>query len=80
MWHTDVYNVYDVELWKDGELVRAIFRDHEDSSCYKLLNDLQTKQINPKKYMSCDDIEGNYEIKLKYTGVRTNTVFESRRG
>lgn len=79
-WWTDVYNVFDVELWRDGEFLRTIYQEHPAKECERLLERLNHGHAKPEEFMTECDTNGNYEIKLNHVGIRTNTVFEARRG
>lgn len=79
-WWTDIYNVFDVELWRDGEFLRTIYQEHAASKCDLLMSQLKNGVITPEEFMTDVDVNGNYEIKLNHLGVRVSTVFESRRG
>ena len=61
-WSVTGYNLYDVELWRECEYVRTIVSDCRAVDAEKFLNDKE-KSL---KYMKEDDVEGNYEIKLKH--------------
>ena len=79
-WWNDVYNVFDVELWRDGEFLRTIYQEHPASKCDLLMDQLKIGVIKPEEFMTEVDVNGNYEIKLNHLGVRTITVFKARRG
>ena len=77
-WYTDIYNIFDVELWKDGVFLRVIEKEYPD--CEQLQTRLNNGTINPKQYLTSDDTEGIYEIKFGNPQVKVKCKFEARRG
>lgn len=56
------YNLYDVELWREGEYIRTIASECRSDNAEKFLKDKDTCLKN----MNENDADGNYEIKLKH--------------
>ncbi len=55
-----MYNVFDVELWRDNVFLRTIHQEHPAKKCELLMNQLKMGSIKPETFMTAVDVEGNY--------------------
>ncbi len=59
-------NLYDIELWRDNELVRKIKTEINADDSTDFILGLQNNTIDYNKHLNYDDIDGYYEIKINY--------------